>query len=166
MNLLQQPQVLAIRRNHALEHATVHLLSRDNPQIHILGHSNPDGFILIGNVSSQAIQKAVDEALARLRSGQKHLAIHPGCGTNLVITILGMGAAAWLAMRGTKTDRERWQRLPFTGLMVMLAQQALAPLGPRLQETVTTEANLGDLQIKSISILRNQPPFIYFIRTR
>ena len=165
MSWLTHPTVLAIRRNHALEHATVHLLSQKKPGVRVVGHSNPGGFVLIGNITLDEVQSTADEALARLRAGQKHLAIHPGCGTNLVLNLLGAGAGAWLGMAGTRNDRERFDRIPFAGLLAVLALSITVPLGPKLQEKVTTEADLGNLEIQTVQIVHDKPPYIYFVRT-
>jgi hypothetical protein len=80
--ILDLPFILETRRNHALEHATLHMLAHTH-KINMAGHSNPTGFFIFGEVRTDEIRAAVDEAYSRLRSGEKGLAIHPGCGTIL-----------------------------------------------------------------------------------
>ena len=75
-----------VRQNHALEHATMHVLSRRNPYLTLMGRSTPSGFVLYGDVAAQEIANAATEALALLQQGQEHLAVHPRCGTNLAVT--------------------------------------------------------------------------------
>ncbi len=165
-SLLHTPNILATRRNHALEHAVVHLLSRQHTGKALVGHSNPRGFLLLGEVETTEVQAAADEALSRLRSGQKHLAIHPGCGTNLVLNALALGLGAWIGMGRTRSDRERLDRIPFTGLLAAALLALVQPLGPWVQEHLTTEADPGPLQIVSIRLLRAASPRIHFVETR
>ncbi len=164
--LLNTPSILATRRNHALEHAVVHLLSRQRPGKPLVGHANPRGFLLFGEVETTDLQAAADEALARLRSGQSHLAVHPGCGTNLVLNALALGLGAWAGMRHTRTDRERLDRIPLAGLLAAGMLSLSQPLGPWVQKKFTTEADPGPLQIVSIRLLWSGRFRLHFVETR
>jgi hypothetical protein len=166
MSLFNHPLWRATRRNHAVEHATVHLLARQLPGRVLAGHSNPRGFLLLAEADLAQVQEAVEEAIARLKAGQKHLAIHPGCGTNLVINLLALGSAAWVGMGHTRNDRERIDRIPVSGLLAAVLLALVQPLGPWLQAHITTEAEIGDLRIQSIRLLRERPPRLYFIKTQ
>lgn len=84
------------RQHHAIEHATIHLLSARFPRRVFAGMSDPWGFTLYGQLSSEAIEEAVGEAIQRLQDGEEELAFHPNCGTNLTATILLVTAAAFL----------------------------------------------------------------------
>lgn len=139
-----------IRRNHGLEHATIHMLSRVHPHTRMAGHSDPGGFWLLGNLDTQDVQRAVDEALARLRAGESGLAIHPGCGTNLVTSGIASGLAAALALGSARNDRERLERLPLAILFATGALLLSRPLGTRLQQRVTTSGVPGDLRVVEI----------------
>ena len=75
-------EVSRIRRNHALEHATLSILGRKTAQLSAAGYSDTSGFFIIGNVSTDQLREATTEALHRLQAGEAHLAIHPFCGTN------------------------------------------------------------------------------------
>ena len=46
------------------------------------GHSTAAGFRLLGEVPTDALQAAVEEALRRMQGGEAKLAVHPNCGTN------------------------------------------------------------------------------------
>jgi hypothetical protein len=127
------------RRNHGLEHATIHVLSEKFPHVTIAGVSSPGGFTIIGNVSTEDVAEAAIEALKRLRDGQADLALHENCGTNFVVSGLFAGLAAWLGTLGAgKEFKKKVGRLP---LMIMLATTALVltrPLGPLVQKQITT----------------------------
>jgi hypothetical protein len=152
--VLDLPLVLETRRNHALEHATIHLLSRKLPNQRMGGHSNPTGFFLFGDLNTQDIWTSVTEAQERLNMGESGLAIHPGCGTNIASTFLLAGTFAWLVLRGNKSAFMRILLLPFAVIFALLGVLLSRPLGPWLQKNVTTEADLGTLQIVDIVPVR------------
>lgn len=149
-NILQAPLVSQTRRNHALEHATIHLLSARFPNRPLAGHSNPTGFFLLGDVPTEHVREAATEALTRLQNGERGLAIHPGCGTNYVVSGGLAALLAFFAMSGTKSNRQRWERLPMLGLLSALALIAGQRLGPALQNGITTEPDPGELAILDI----------------
>jgi hypothetical protein len=154
MSILDAPLVARTRRNHGLEHATIHLLARQFPNRPLAGHSNPTGFILLGDVPTEAVRGAVAQALARMQNGERHLAIHPGCGTNYVATGAIAGLFAWLVMLGARDSRERLSRLPLVILAATLGFILGQPLGPILQQKITTDGDPADLTIVDVALLR------------
>jgi hypothetical protein len=155
-NLLEAPLVAETRRNHALEHATIHILSQVFPGRAMAGHSNPTGFFLLGDLPTEQVRQAVSEALARLQNGEKELAIHEGCGTNYVVTGGLAALFAFVGMSGTRSNRERLERLPLVMLLSILAFIIGQPLGPALQKQVTTDPDPGDMLIVDVyAVARN-----------
>ncbi|NOH01310.1 MAG: hypothetical protein HND47_04735 [Chloroflexi bacterium] len=152
--LLDLPLVLETRRNHALEHASIHLLSQKHPGKRMAGHSNPTGFFLLGDVPTQDVWESVTEAHARLNADESGLAIHPGCGTNLATTALLSATFAWFPLRGAKSTLWRILLIPFALLFALVGFNLSRPLGPWLQKHVTTEADLGNMQIVDVVPLR------------
>lgn len=150
-SLLDVSFIRRVRRNHGLEHATIHLLSGRIPDLRIVGRSDLNGFWLYGNVSSEAVQQSATMALNRMRAGEHQLAIHPNCGTNLV-TVAMLGALATLfALIGSEKERfGKLQRLPLLALMLMLALTIGQPLGLQIQQYVTTLGDPADLDITEI----------------
>ena len=157
MPLLDLPLVLQTRRNHGLEHATLHILGEKYPRRALGGHSNPTGFLIIGDVSVEDVRAAVIQALARLRAGERHLAIHAGCGTNFAVSGLTAGLLAWLGMAGAKSWRSRLLRLPFVIALAAFGFFLSQPLGPVLQARVTTSGDPGDLSLVDIYPIRFGP---------
>src|SRR6266542_5724612 len=98
--ILDLPPYLATRRNHALEHATLHILARKYKDENLAGHSNPTGFFLFGDIAMDDIRNAINEAMNRLRAGETRLAIHPGCGTNLATSMVLPATFAWVPFQG------------------------------------------------------------------
>lgn len=145
-----------IRRNHALEHATIHILSREFPKRNLIGRSDGSGFYIYGNISTSALHEAVDEALTRLRRGEHQLAFHPNCGTNLVTSAALAGSASFFALMGSKDEdwRDRLERLPMAVMATVIALIAAQPLGRLAQEKLTTIAEPGALEIIAIEPIR------------
>ena len=148
---LDQPTISRIRRNHGLEHATIHLLTRKFPKTSLAGHSDAGGFWLMGEVPTEAVQAAAEEALTRMRAGEHDLAVHPNCGTNFVTTGSAAGVAAAVAMFGAgRRWRDKIERLPLAMTMATLTLILAQPLGFLLQERVTTSGQPGDLEIGEV----------------
>jgi len=164
--ILDLPLILETRRNHALEHATIHVLGAKYPDRHMGGHSNPTGFFILGNVTTEDLGAAAEEALARLRAGESKLAIHAGCGTNFATTVLLAGTLAWFPLSGSKSIKRRLWLLPFAIAFGMLGYVFSQPLGLFLQAKVTTETNLGGMQIESITPLRKSGVAVHRVITR
>ena len=153
--VLELPLIKRIRRNHGLEHATLHMLAKRFPNTSMGGYSNPSGFWIAGDVPLEAVRDSVDEALARLRAGERKLAVHPNCGTNFITTgtLAGLAGAAALFGAG-----KRWQdklgRLPLAASMATLVLILTQPLGLSLQEHITTSGDPGSLEV--IEIIKSQ----------
>ena len=137
--LLNLPLILETRRNHALEHATLHVLARKY-NTSMAGHSNPTGFYLVGEIQLEDIADAATEAMARLKAGESGLAVHPGCGTNLVATALLPATFAWAPIRGAKSTRWRLLLIPLALVFAVFGYMLSKPLGPWMQKNITTEA--------------------------
>jgi hypothetical protein len=150
-NLLSLGPVSHVRRNHALEHATLQVLARTNPFLRLAGYSNVGGFWVVGDISTDMLAVAVQEALARLRAGEIGLAIHPNCGTNFVASGFLAGLAAWVSMLGTGSGfRRKAERLPIVIGLVTLTIILANPIGPLLQAKITTQPNIGALEVVRI----------------
>lgn len=130
------------------------------------GHSNPTGFYIIGNITTEDLRSAVSEAWTRLRAGESKLAIHPGCGTNMATSMVLSGTLAWFPMSGAKPLRQRLWLLPFAIGFGILGYALSRPLGPVLQEKFTTEANLGDLKVVDITPVRKRGVAIHRVLTQ
>lgn len=140
-----------LQRNHGLEHATLHVLSETHPNLSLAGHSDTGGFWILGNISTEDLRGAVDQALVRMRGGESNLSIHPNCGTNFVATGTLAGIAAWIGMLGVgRGTRDKFERLPIVIGLATVALLAGQPLGLLLQSRVTTSGVPGGLEVVSI----------------
>ena len=161
-----------VRRNHGLEHATIHVLTDRHKQFSAQGNSDPGGFSLnvYGDISEEQVTAAVNEAYSRMKNGEHNLAIHPNCGTGLLTTATMVTLATQLVF-GLETRRQgnssnRWtilfNGLPSAILMAVLAIIVSRPLGLKLQERFTTQGDLGDLQIVDIRQVSPSPVTRFF----
>jgi hypothetical protein len=147
MTILDFPLISRIRRNHGLEHATINILSQRFPNRRLAGYSFVGGFLILGELSTADLQEAVIQALVRMNNGETHLAIHDHCGTNYATSGFIAGLLAWLGMAGSKSKRDKVERLPLVIALATFGFIASQPLGPALQRRVTT---CGDPQGMSI----------------
>jgi Domain of unknown function (DUF6391) len=154
MSILDLPILSRIRRNHGLEHATITLLSQRFPYRRMAGYSFPGGFFLLGDVPTEEVREVVAQALSRMNNGERHLAIHPNCGTNYAVSGLLAGTLAWLGMAGTKSKRSQFERLPLVIVLATLGFMVSAPLGPKVQEYITTSGDPQGLAVVDIFPVR------------
>ncbi len=140
-----------IRRNHALEHATITLLSRKYVGAQLMGLSGPKGFVLYTDLTAQEVYPMVKEALQRLQRGQSALAIHPNCGTNLVATALLTTTATAIGLRSRKEKLdERIERLLQLVLVNALLLVLAKPMGTWLQAHLTVDTDVKGVEIASM----------------
>jgi ABC-type thiamin/hydroxymethylpyrimidine transport system permease subunit len=148
MGLLDLPFVATLRRNHAVEHATMHLLAQRQPYLNAVARTSLDGFYIYGSVDTKTLADATAEAIGRLQAGQAELAIHPRCGTNLVVAGFLAGLATFLA-----GGRSRWRLSSFPRffLAATLAVIVAQPLGLLVQERITTSTQVAGLRVAEVT---------------
>ena len=163
MNPLELWPISAIRRNHALEHATIHVLSERHPGLRVVGRSDWGGFTLFGPLDTANVASAVAAALQRLRAGECHLAVHPSCGTNVSTAVVLAGLASFAALHGKRRSRLekalRW--IPGLAAALVLAQ----PLGVRVQQRLTTSADVQALRVSDVRRQQRGSMVVHRIRT-
>ena len=168
--LLDLPFVSRVRCNHALEHATIHVLSERYRNLKLVGRSSLWGFYIYGSVPTEGVVAAAQEALRRLKTGQRRMAIHPNCGSNLAVAGVLAGLGAFLVLGGGSTSRdrslvERLSRLPLAFAAATLGIVLAQPLGTALQAHVTTQPDVGDLRIVSVTQERKAGVLVHYVCT-
>ncbi len=136
----------AVKQNHALEHATIVLLSRKYPDVRLAGISFAAGFFVFGDLPTETIFPTAQEALTLLRTTSPELAIHERCGTNLAVSAMLTGLSAMLVAR---------MRRPYgTANNVILATMAsmilARPLGLEVQRHFTTQTPSASMTITGV----------------
>ncbi len=153
------------RRNHGLEHATVTILSQQDRSLRLAGRSTPFGFYIYGHVSTAALQRAVDEALSRLKAGEVHLAVHPNCGTNLIAKGIAAALTSYFGFIGANSVRSRLGRLPRVAMLSSLALLLAQPLGLALQRHITTSGEIRDMRVTGIRRSEARGLVTHFVQT-
>ena len=170
-------EILMLRQVHALEHATVWVLSetrnarsgvssftrqQDNDQLG--GLSTDQGFYLYGQVRLSDLHSAVPIALHRITSGEWDLAVHPRCGTN---SSVGIFVAAGLALGiHLLVPRSPIEQILGLGIAATAAAQLTPDLGNLAQRYLTTAIpfNLAVEDIRATSDIWGHPA--QFVRVR
>ncbi len=166
-SILRWEPIWRMRRNHALEHATLQVMAQRNPALRAAGYSDPVGFWLIGTVPTAEIEEGVALALTRLHGGEQALAIHPHCGTNLVTNAMLAGTFAWLGMLiAGPSWKNRLEQWPLVIIFTMLGLMIGQPLGPVLQKNVTTSPAAENLQVIRVERRTRGEVTIHRILTR
>ncbi len=134
-----------LRRNHALEHATIVVMMEREPGRRFNGFSDDDGFFVQGVRSKEEVDSAAREAARRLRAGEKKLAVHRNCGTTVVAANL-LAAFFFLVALGVGLY------LGWNVYLLILGGIALSlmlrvPLSLLLQRFVTTDADLTNVEV-------------------
>ena len=136
-----------VRQNHALEHGTISVLLEKGAHAPLAGNAAPGGFYIYGKVSTEDVTAAVSEALSRLQSGQRELAVSPFCGTNLVVGAL---LAALLSGIIMGRSRSRLRQIPSMATAILGATLLGRPLGRIVQQRYTTLSDVADLEITAV----------------
>lgn len=167
--ILEFSYVKHVRRNHGLEHATIHMMSRHRVQLS--GRADAGGFVVVGNATTEQVEKAAQDALLRLRNGHANLALHPNCGTNLITS--GILTTTVAAFGFTGTNRRRaWERFPFVMIAMMVVALYSLPIGMEVQRHITTAGDPGDLEIVGVKRsewnlpMRNKAVVVHRVITR
>lgn len=139
--------IKAVRRNHALEHATIAVLLNRQGPVRVIGRAAPDGFWVYGRVPTERLREFAEEALARLQRGESHLAVSPLCGTNIAVAGVLAGVGAYLAAGSGRNSLERLTGAVAASIVGVLAAQ---PLGRLVQQRYTTSPDLDGVRILSV----------------
>jgi hypothetical protein len=144
-------EVLMLRQVHALEHATVWVLSEENASpSRKTGHLTPTrtdnetlgglstekGFYLFGEVPPQQLHRSVITALQRFQEGEWDLAVHPRCGTNVSVALL-LTAGATLGSH-VFLPKDPITQLLGVGFGMSLASSIAPEIGEWTQKYLTT----------------------------
>ena len=144
---MQANWLTSVRKNHAVEHATISVLGRTLDKYgQFGGSSNSSGYYIYGPATRENVLQASEEAVDRLNLGEHQLAISPFCGTNF---LLG-GAMATLTTGAILGKKNRVNKVPEAFGLSVLALVGAFRLGSIAQRKWTTMAEIGNLNIDSV----------------
>ena len=151
-----------VRRNHAIEHATVTLMLERGVPAPMGGYSIGPGFIIWSRGTTDDVAFAARDALDLLKAGNSELAISPYCGTNIVTFAL-VGALAAKIFSGRR--KTFWSAVRGTVAAVVAAMLLGRPLGRFLQRHCTTLPYVEAVELVEIRELSKTPVSVVWIRT-
>ena len=150
-----------VRQNHALEHATISLLSQRNPRSMLRGRSTANGFYVYGELEMADLRECAAEALQRLRNGEPEMAIHPRCGTNLAVAGMMAGISSVLAGE-IPPRRNRYSRAVLASLCSLFFAP---PVGMYVQKRFTTQTPTEGMTIVDVAKRGMIGKHSYFVST-
>lgn len=159
-------EMILLRQVHALEHATVWVLSEANSAYappsrprkvqvdnELLGGlSTEQGFYLYGQVNISDLRRAVTLGLNRLINGEWDLAVHPRCGTNVSVAML-LTAGLVVGVNLLLPFRPLEQLIGL-GIAATTAAELAPDLGSIAQRHITTAIPFN-LVIENITLTRD-----------
>ena len=160
-----------LRKNHALEHATINVIEeRYGPQ-RLSGQAAEDGFYIYGAIAPTIVEAAARIGLGRLLAGEKDLVVHRRCGTTIAAANFVSSAAFLVLLLATHHFTF------FNVVIALLLANLIGPLlGTVLQKYVTTSWDVRDRGITGIEQSWERPaplllswaavPQRFFVRTR
>lgn len=149
----------AVRQNHALEHATIVLLSQKYPDVRLSGISFATGFFVFGNLPTDGIRPVADEALRLLRTTNPELAVHERCGTNLAVSSMLTGASV-MAVARMKRPYNSFNNVVLAAMAATVAARPLGLLVQRYLTTQTPNASVKILDVKKLDVMGNPAHFV------
>lgn len=164
--LLELPAIGDTRRVHALEHATITLLSGRVKGLQVAGRSTPNGFWIYGDVDTDELRQAATDALTRLQAGETGLAIHPNCGTNLAVAGVLAGLSSFAASTSLDRKEHPLNKVPRIVLAATASMLVSRPLGLWMQEHVTTSADLAGYELSEVSRQDKGRLTIHFVEVK
>ncbi len=151
----------AVRENHALEHATIVVLSKQYPESRLSGVSFASGFFVFGDLPTEAVLPAAQQALGRLRGGEPEMAIHERCGTNLAVAGMLTGFSAMTVSRLRKPYNNFNNVVLATTAALVLAR----PLGLLVQRYITTRTPGRTMRIRGVRRMSVLGQPAHFVQT-
>ena len=152
----------SVRRNHAIEHATVTLMLERGVPAPMGGYSIGPGFVIWSRGSIDDVALAARDALDLLKAGNSELAISPYCGTNIVTFAL-VGALAAKLFSGRK--KTFWSAVRGSVAAIIAAMLLGRPLGRLLQRHCTTLPHVEGVELVEIRELFKKSVSVVWIKT-
>ncbi len=161
-----------IRRNHAIEHATINVLEQlSGYRLNISGLSREDGFYIAGIQDPEMVEQSSVQGLTLLKQGNCNLAIHRRCGTDVAIANF-VSALVFLVLLFTIGMFSIWSII-----VALLLSNLMSPfLGEVVQKYFTISCDVENMEIvgleyelgrqeQQLGMLLRHFPRGYFIRT-
>ncbi|NLT74379.1 MAG: hypothetical protein GXX94_09355 [Chloroflexi bacterium] len=145
-----------IRRNHAIEHAALHMLAATMARPRLAARSDWAGVTFYGRADPALLSQGLERALDALRNGQRHLAVHPRCGSGLSVASLLAFLPMWATLRSIG-PRHRILGTVIAFVSMISGLILADPVGKATQAHLLTEPLVSDAHIVSIRSTHQGP---------
>ena len=152
--ILDLPLILETRRNHAVEHATLHILADKYKNQNMAGHSNPGGVFPLRKLRQTGYSICRNRSDESSPCGRKRAGCPPGLRDKPGDHRVSAGAVCLAPFRGVRSTPWRIVLIPLALSFAVLGFFLSRPVGTWLQAHVTTEADLGNMRVVDIALVR------------
>lgn len=136
-----------VRQNHALEHATIHLIEDRFGSANIEGMAFENGFTLKVSLDPQIVLNAARSALKRVQNGESDLVVHPRCGTTIVVVNV-LSSVLFLILLFISGNLGL-----INVLLALVIANFIGPFTSRIVQTgITTLKDLSDLEVTGVEV--------------
>ncbi len=136
----------SVRRNHALQHATMNVIEERFGPSGLEGRALRHGFTLDGAASADVVLAAAQEGLSRLKAGERRLAIRRRCGS----TLASAGFLCAMVFLGVLLGTHQLSLLNVV-LAVLLANLLSPMLSNLLQRRISGAADVSGQRIVGLA---------------
>lgn len=144
-----------VRRNHAMEHATINVLEEKYGLAGLSGMAFENGFAIGGYPAPDLILNAAETARQRLADGETELAVNRRCGTTMVVinTVASVIFILLLLVAG---------KISITSVLFSLVVAWLigSAASPMVQRYVTTDSQVSHLVITGVEMRQRPSRFL------
>ena len=151
-----------IRCQHGREHATVAVLLERGLRPPLAGNATPRGFFIYSRASKEEVRDAAGEALRRLQSGRRDLAVSPYCGTNILVAALIALLISSLLKGRSKSVLKGISSL---ALGIMAAMVLRRRVGELVQEHLTTLPDSDGVTVRQVKGIRIGGMTVHWVGT-
>ena len=156
------------RRNHALEHATIHFL-RAEGLTRVAGRASADGFRVSGGASSKQIRSAFEEVRSLLHAGSRLPHVSRYCGSNRITALaLAMFLLLLVAVSSIVLRPPLWVRAALLVGVVLFFTVMRHGIGNWVQARLFMATDFAGASVREIrkvkaEVVENPP--VYFVET-
>lgn len=136
----------SVRRNHALQHATMNVIEERFGSGGLEGRAKKHGFTLDGAASPDVVLMAAKEGLSRLKAGEHRLALRRRCGS----TLAPAGFLCAMVFLGVLLAADQLSLLNVV-LAVLLANALSPALSNLLQRFISDAADVSGQRIVGLA---------------
>jgi len=119
------------------------------------------------DLPTEVVTRAALEAEQRLKDGESQLAVHPQCGTNLMVPAMIAASSAWLTWQINRLKKKPgMMRMLISALVAVPAFFLARPLGPLAQKKLMTSPDLENTSIREVVSTRFGNTYLHRVSTR